>query len=138
MEEHFLSGLVQGGQEFRAEPWYNPHGDCITYQTADEAVVRDRIDELLTIYRSAIDNRPIGFQVKGVMAIIRKFGLCGIAVESTAKGDSIKSVSLAALLLAAYENGPMTLRRREAYAGVMCPTDRPWQVSVPESCMTSN
>lgn len=134
MEKHFLSDLVRGRQEFRTEPWYNPHGDCIIYQTADEAVVRDRVDELLTIYRSAVDNRPIGFQVKGVMAIIRKFGLYGIAVESESKGDRIKSVSLAALLLAAYENGPMNLRRREAYAGAMSPPDRPWKVPVEEPC----
>jgi len=32
----------------------------------------------------ALDNRPIGFQIKGVAAIIRKLGLDGLAVKSEA------------------------------------------------------
>jgi hypothetical protein len=121
MEEHFLDHVVrgEGPASFKAEPWYNPHGDCIVYQTANEAVVADRIDELLTVYRSAVDNRAIGFQIKGVQAIIRKFGLDGLAVMTDADGTEVKSISIAALLLAAYEDGPMTLRRRKAYASVM-------------------
>ncbi|KKL21210.1 hypothetical protein LCGC14_2447760, partial [marine sediment metagenome] len=35
------------------------------------ASVADRIDEILTIYRSAEVNRPIGFQIKGIEAIIK-------------------------------------------------------------------
>lgn len=134
MEKHFLSDFVHGEQKFRAEPWYNPHGDCIIYQTADEAVVRDRIDELLTIYRSAVDDRPIGFQIKDVLTIIKKFGFHGLVVQSEANGDRIKSVRLSALLLAAYETGPMNLRRRQAYAEAMCPPGAEWQVPVEQLC----
>ena len=119
MEKHFLDEFVDGPQEFRAEPWYNPHGDCIIYQTADEAVVADRVDEILTVYRSADDNRPIGFQIKGVRAITRKFGLDGLAFKSETEGDQVRSISIFALLLAAYESRPPTLRRREAYASIM-------------------
>ncbi len=85
----------------------------------DEASVADRIDELLTIYRSAIDNRPIGFQIKGVAAIIRTFGLAGLAIDSHADVESIKSVSITALLLAAYEHRPFTVSRRLGYAEAM-------------------
>ena len=136
MEKHFLSDFVSGRQEFVAEPWYNPHGDCVVYQTADEAVVRDRIDELLTIYRSGEDNRPIGFQIKGVHAIIRKFGLDGLAVESEVNGDRIRSVSLTLLLLAAYEAGPRSVGRRQAYAGAMSPISPLPQCEIPlsEAC----
>ncbi len=119
MEKHFLDDFVEGPQEFRAEPWYNPHGDCIIYQTADEAIVADRVDEILTVYRSADDKRPIGFQIKGVSAITRKYGLDGLAVKSETKGDRVRSISIFALLLAAYETGPLTLRRRDAYASIM-------------------
>ncbi len=119
MEEHFLADMVQGEPQFRSEPWYNPYGDCIVYQMADEAVVADRVDGLLTVYNSAVDNRPIGFQIKGVHAIINKFGLDGLAVESRADADGVKSVSIGALLLAAYEEGPKTLDRRRAYAAAM-------------------
>ena len=119
MEKHFLDDMMKGTASFRAEPWYNPHGDCIIYQMADEAVVAERIDELLTVYNSAIDERAIGFQIKGVHAIISKFGLDGLAVQSEADEDGVKSISIMALLLAAYEEGPRTLGRRKAYAAAM-------------------
>ena len=108
MEKHFLSDIVEGEPTFRAEPWYNPHGDCLVFQMADEAVVAQRIDEVLTIYRSAIDDRPIGFQIKGVQAIIRTFGWEGLAVTHRADHDSVKSISIAAILLAA----SLAMRRR--------------------------
>ncbi|HEV58000.1 MAG TPA: hypothetical protein ENN87_11000 [Phycisphaerales bacterium] len=116
MEKHFLNEYVTGEPEFRPEPWYNPHGDCIIYQTADEAVVRERVDEFLTVYHSALDNRVIGYQIKDVTAIIKKFGLVGLAVQSEQNGTRITSISASALLLAAYEDGLPSLRRREAYA----------------------
>ncbi|MEA3368004.1 MAG: hypothetical protein U9R68_07820 [Planctomycetota bacterium] len=121
MEKHFLESMMEGEgkPEFRAKPWYNPHGDCIIYQIADEAVVAERVDEVLTIYHSAFDGRPVGFQVKGVGAMIRKFGLEALAIESESDAKGVRRVSVAALLLAAYEEGPRTLGRRRAYAAAM-------------------
>jgi hypothetical protein len=118
MDEHFLKDFVAGIPRPEPEaphPWYNSAGDCIVYQMADEAVVADRIDGVLTIYRSAIDERPIGFQIKGVEAITRRFGLRGISVECKADRNEIKKVSITALLLAAYEQGPQTIGRRLGY-----------------------
>ena len=123
MEEHFLKGLVTGVPEFRPQPWYNSYGDCIIYQTANEAIVAQRVDELLTVYRSALDNRPIGFQIKGVHAIIEKFGLEALTVESEAAGGQIRTISITLLLLAAYEQGPLTAQRRQAYAHIMPPAE---------------
>jgi hypothetical protein len=118
-ERHFLEDAIGAAPTFSAEPWYNPEGDCIIYKMANEASVADRIDELLTIYRSAEDNRPIGFQIKGVNAIIQKFGLVGLAVASQADETRVKHVSIAALLLAAYEDRPFTMSRRLGYAEAM-------------------
>ena len=119
METHFLAHMMEGEPTFRAEPWYNPDGDCIVYKMANEAAVADRIDELLTIYRSAVDNRPIGFHIKGVGAIIRKLRFAGLAVASQADTAHMTSISIAALLLAAYEERPPTLGRRIGYAAAM-------------------
>ena len=116
MEEHFLAGMMQGKPTFRAEPWYNPYGDCVTYQVADEAIVAERVDELLTVYTSAVDGRAIGFQIKGVQAILKKLGLDGLAVEAEEARGEVKRISIVALLLAAYEEAPPTLARRKAYA----------------------
>ena len=119
MEKHFLENTVEGPPVFRAEPWYNQDGDCITYQMADEAIVAERVDDILTVYRSAIDNRPIGFQIKSVIAIIKKFGLDGLWVSSETRDGETKRISVTALLLAAYEDGFQTIGRRRAYASVM-------------------
>jgi len=117
MEEHFLKDFVSGPQKFSPAAWYNPHGDCIIYQTSDEGVVAERVDDLLTIYHSALDGRAIGYQIKGVRAIMQVYGLDGIQVECTRSGEELIEVSLSAILLAAYERGPKTIGRRKAYAG---------------------
>lgn len=137
MEKHFLEGVVEGPQEFRAEPWYNADGDCVIYQTANEAVVAERIDEVLTVYRSAQDDRPIGFQIKGIKAIIEQFGLEGLGFHSETEGDKVTSVSVFALLLAAYESGPRTLGRRRAYAGVMEASPQPPPVRISQDELIS-
>lgn len=124
MEKHFLADRMEGEPAFKAEPWYNPYGDCVVYKVADEAIVADRADELLTIYRSADDNRAIGFQIKGVAAIIRKFGFDGLAISSKANSQGVRSISVAMMLLAAYEEGPQTMGRRKAYAVAMCPAEK--------------
>jgi hypothetical protein len=127
MEKHFLADMMagEGLPEFHPEPWYNPDGDCIVYKMADEAVVADRVDELLTVYHSAVDNRPIGFQIKGVHAIIKKLGLDGLRVASESDAAGVKGISIAALLLAAYEEGEPTVARRKSYASAMdCPQMR--------------
>ena len=119
MEKHFLSQYVAGEQSFLSQPWYNSHGDCIMYKTSDEAVIGDRIDEILTIYRSIQARAPIGFKIKGVRAILNKFGYDGLAVNTSQEGQKVKSISIVALLLAAYEEGPLNIKRRQAYAGVL-------------------
>ena len=121
MEKHFLDNLMsdEGAPEFRPEPWYNPEGDCIIYETANEAVIADRIDEILTVYRSATDDRPIGFEIKGIQAILMKFGWDGLAVSSESHEGEVTSISIAALLLAAYEDGPKNISRRHAYASAI-------------------
>ena len=91
MEEHFLNKYVEGEKGFKAEPWYNAIGDCIEYRTINEAVIADRIDEKLTIYRSAISDRPIGFKIKDVQAILSKYGCDGLAVLSVEKKNVLSS-----------------------------------------------
>ena len=116
MENHFLEEFVVGQTKQEPEPWYNPDGDCIVYQMTNEAVVGDRIDEVLTIYRSAVTGKAIGYQIKGVAALTREFGWDGVLVEYKKDTEELQEVSLSALLLAAYEQGPKTIGRRKAYA----------------------
>jgi len=120
MEAHFLSDFVKGEDRAKSpEPWYNWAGDCIVYQIGDEAPVAECVDDVLTIYTSAITGNPIGFQIKGVQAMIRHFGWNGLVVESADDGDELKSLSISILLLAAYERGPKTINRRRAYGELL-------------------
>lgn len=119
MDQHFLNGMHEGPQQFQPQPWYNADGDCIIYQISDEAFVAHRIDDMLTIYTSAETARIIGFQIKGVHAILRKSGWEGLTVSSKSGAGGVKSVSVAAMLLAAYEEKPFTMGRRRGYASAM-------------------
>jgi len=115
MEDHFLKDYVSGPKGGQHKPWFNPDGDCIIYQTSDDATVAERVDDVLTIYVSIISKKPIGFQIKGIQAMSRKFGWCGAEVECEERDKELLQVSLTALLLGAYESGPKTIGRRKAY-----------------------
>ena len=119
MEKHFLNEFVKGEERLSPEPWYNPDGDCVVYQMVNEAIVADRIDEILTIYRSAITERPIGYEIKGVGALMNIFGWDAIKVLHTEDGKELSEVSVSILLLVAYERGAKTIGRRKAYADAM-------------------
>jgi len=88
MEKHFLDNFVRqmdkharfGSHKGEIQPWYNREGDCIEFQTVHEGFMADRIDDYLTIYRSAKTNDPIGFQIKDVGALVDKYGYEGLAL----------------------------------------------------------
>lgn len=115
MAEHFLDEFLResGGSEslskaslFVAEPWYNPFGDCIEFQTVPDEVVANRIDNLVTIYESAIDGRPIGFQIKDVKRLIRDMQGSGFGLSTriSTEDRNILEITLSALLFAAFND----------------------------------
>lgn len=117
MEKHFLAELVSGEKREPPRPWYNAAGDCVICQLdTDTEIVADRIDELLTIYRALDTRKAIGFQIKGVQALANKLGCNAIAIKAAGVVDEITSISMAVLVLGAYENGPHTISRRQGYA----------------------
>jgi len=63
-----------GDPQFSAEPWYNPSGDSIHYHLTPEEFFGDRVDDKLTLYRSRETNEVVGCQIKGISAILKKFG----------------------------------------------------------------
>ncbi len=116
MGKHFLSDLVAGEAEgFAAEPWYNRHGDSIVFKAENVAVVADRIDDILTLYRSAEDDQIVGFKLKGIAHLAHKARCNAVAVTGKSDGTDF-TVSLAFLLLTAYDEGARTVNRRWAYA----------------------
>lgn len=96
--------------------WYNVTGDCIQFQTDKEvAIVAERIDVYLTIYRSAEDEKPIGFQLKDIKALIDKYKYAGIFVKTTVNSEANTIISVKALLINALTESSPSINRRTAY-----------------------
>ncbi len=67
---------------FRAEPWYNRAGDCLEFHFAPDEYYAERVDDVLTVYRGMPDDKLVGCQVKGISALLRKFGDFGVRIET--------------------------------------------------------
>jgi len=118
MESHPLNDYVSGSPGFKADIWYNAAGDCIEYVGANEAYVGDRIDGTITIFRSLVDNRPIGFMVKGIQAILDSMDADDIVVKSVETQAPMRLVRVDVLLAVAAGRGisePGGIRRARQY-----------------------
>lgn len=102
-----------GSKKNEIQPWYNEFGDCIEFQTRHEAIVADRIDDYLTIYRSAVNNDPIGFQLKDVRALLRKYKLQWM--QCSAKVDKSVLIRLDILLMYAFKDSADTVSSGDEY-----------------------
>ena len=120
MEERTLTEYLEAHAEpapdgSAPQPWYNQFGDCIDYQTQRVAVVADRIDHHLTILRSAENNEAIGFQLKDVKALMKKYKSQFGIVFST---HNERLISVTSLLLTAFQiDAPSTatMKKRAGY-----------------------
>lgn len=98
MAESFLEDRVHGEPGFTAEAWYNPYGDCVEYHTVNEEVYADRIDSLVTLHRSMLTSRVIGFQIKGIKAILREHDFMIVGTKERVDGTiSVLAIVMAAL-----------------------------------------
>jgi hypothetical protein len=109
-------GIKLGAKKDDIRPWYNEEGDCIEFQTRHESVVADRIDNYLTIYRSAIDNKPIGYKIKDVRALTKKLGVDGLTCIAKLNNSIVLSIQI--LLMIAFKNTPATTASVEGYIEV--------------------
>ncbi|MGC8561271.1 MAG: hypothetical protein ACP5O1_11405 [Phycisphaerae bacterium] len=68
---------------FKPFATYDPDGDCIEFFTSDDTFYAERVDDLLTVYRSQDTGEVIGSLVKGVSGLFRKLGenLPGLCIE---------------------------------------------------------
>lgn len=55
--------------QFQPSAYYDPDGDCIEFIAAPDSYYAERIDALVTVYRSQETNEVVGSLIKGV----RKF-----------------------------------------------------------------
>ncbi len=64
--DQFLKENETERKTFEPSPLYTPEGDSLMFYIKDEDSYRERIDDLLTVYRSITTNQIIGCQIKGV------------------------------------------------------------------------
>lgn len=101
--DEFQENLDDEVEEFEKNCFYNETGDCIECYLADVAIVEDRIDEVLTLFRSYEDGRPIGFQIKGVKELVELLEADGMGVQFKTENRGEKGIKLRDIAIAALE-----------------------------------
>ena len=72
-------GLVGEPEDFKPFAYYNKDGDCIEFFAKSDDYYAERVDGLLTVYRSRENGEIIGSLLKNIKEIINKYP--GFSVE---------------------------------------------------------
>lgn len=78
----FLEENKTESRAFAPTPLYTPEGDSLMFFMKDEESYRERIDELLTVYRSMQTNGIVGCQIKGVRHKLDELSKYSVTVTS--------------------------------------------------------
>jgi hypothetical protein len=68
-------------QGFSSRPYYSRDGDSLSFYFRDEASYGERVDQLLTLYRSIETRDIVGCQIKGVQCILKRLDAFGIQTK---------------------------------------------------------
>jgi hypothetical protein len=90
---------------FKSCPFYSREGDFLTFFFQDDDYYAERIDEILTVFRSHKTKKFVGFKLKGVAHLLTMLGTVRVRVV-----DDEGNLRLFMLLLAG------SMRTREPYA----------------------
>ena len=112
----FLASFGNPG-DFAVRTAYDKEGDCIVFQVADEAYIADWIDDHLTLFRSALDERLIGWQIENAQQLIANV-IRDRRAEQESEDDATDTVAIGRLLLAAYAAGNSDIDRQSSYGEV--------------------
>lgn len=80
--EQFLKESDVQSTTFIPRPLYTVEGDSLMFYLKDEESFRQRIDDLLTVYRSFATNDIIGCQIKGVRRKLDELNKFRVTVTS--------------------------------------------------------
>jgi hypothetical protein len=67
-------------KEFRPVLQYIPDGDCLIFYFKPDAAYAERVDELLTVYRSEETEELTGCEIKGVQCILKRLEKFGVRI----------------------------------------------------------
>ena len=139
-EENYLNSFIKGMKEKgqigsakeRQAIWYNKEGDCLEFQTIDELFIAHRIDKYLTLYRTVENDQLIGFQIKGVKALIRKYCFDAMVVGAGVQDKRVVSIIALLVNVLSLEDHP-SIQRKKGYADALrtAPRGEAEKVEVP-------
>ncbi|MDQ3622640.1 MAG: hypothetical protein M3463_09150 [Verrucomicrobiota bacterium] len=68
--------------KFTPRPLYIPEGDALIFYFKDDESYAERVDDLLTVYRSIKTKQMVGCEIKGVRCILKRLGDFGLSIKS--------------------------------------------------------
>src|SRR5689334_19085297 len=71
---------------------YIPDGDCLTFYFKPDPYYAERVDNLLTVYRSETSGEMTGCQVKGITCILKRLGDFGVQIQSESPTVDIRLI----------------------------------------------
>jgi hypothetical protein len=90
----YLEGKTSQG--FTRRPYYSPDGDFLVYYVHPDEAIAERVDDLLTVYRSMETREFVGCKIKGIRRLVETLRNFGVSIEAE---DS--SLTLSILFLTA-------------------------------------
>lgn len=93
----YLRGRKPRG--FAAVPHYFPDGDFVSFYIANKRCFAERVDELLTVYRSFQTRELVGCKIKGVRRLLNGGGSIQVVVYD-------RPILLDVLIIAAKNEAP--------------------------------
>jgi hypothetical protein len=69
-------------EKFTPKPYYSQSGDALIFYFKGDPSYGERVDALLTVYRSMENGELVGCEIKGVRSILEKLGGFGVNVAS--------------------------------------------------------
>jgi hypothetical protein len=68
-------------QGFTRHPFYSSDGDTLTYYFEPDEAYSQRVDDLLTVYKSVQTDRLVGCKIKGVLHLVERLKNFGFALS---------------------------------------------------------
>ena len=67
----------------KSRPLYFQDGDFVTFFFKEDLAFEERVDELVTVYRSMRTREMVGCKIKGVHRILSTLGNFGVVIDDT-------------------------------------------------------
>jgi hypothetical protein len=103
-------------ETFQPIAQYIPEGDCLIFHFKPDDCYAERVDSLLTVYRSEVSGDITGCQVKGVTCILKRLGDFGVQIQSQSPTVDVRLIFMGYNVFASDPNQDTIEELRQAAA----------------------